>query len=74
MLGTWDQVIVEPPAVLSFPVSLKQDPPPEFAQSLPSSPLNQLRQEVNDQKSLGGLVRKENKGQNLKWEVGGCES
>lgn len=48
--------------------------PPEFAQSLPSSPLNQLRQEVNDQKSLGGLVRKENKGQNLQWEVGGCES
>lgn len=27
VLGTWDQVIVEPPAVLSFPVSLKQDPP-----------------------------------------------
>lgn len=61
-----------PPAVLSFPVLTETRSPPEFAQSMLSPPLNQLRQEVNDQKSLGDLVREENKGQNLQWGEDGC--
>jgi hypothetical protein len=52
-------------AVCSFPVLTETRFPPEFAPSLISSSLNQLRQEVNDQKSLGDLIGEENKGQNL---------
>lgn len=62
---TGDQVTVGLTAVCSFPVLTETRFPPEFAQPLLSSSLNQLRQEVNDQKNLRDLVREENKGQNL---------
>lgn len=61
-VSTGDQVTVELTAVCSFPVLTETRFPPEFAQSLIVSSLNQLRQEVNDQQSLRDLVREENKG------------
>lgn len=64
-VSTGDQVTARLTAVCSFPVLTETRFPPEFAQSLLSSSVNQLRQEVNDQKSLGDLDREENKGQNL---------
>lgn len=64
-VSTGNQVTVELTAVCSFPVLTETRFPPEFAQSLLSSSLNQLRQEVNDQQSLRDLVREENKGENL---------
>lgn len=61
-VSTGDQVTVGLTAVCSFPVLTETRFPPEFAQSLIFSSLNQLRQEVNDQQSLRDLVREENKG------------
>lgn len=71
-VSTGDQVTVGLTAVCSFPVLTETRFPPEFAPSLLSSSLNQLRQEVNDQKSLGDLVGEENKGQNVLVERGYC--
>lgn len=61
-VSTGDQVTVELTAICSSPVLTETRFPPEFAQSLLSSSLNQLSQEVNDQQSRRDLVREENKG------------
>lgn len=66
-VSTGDQVTLGLTAVCSFPVLTETRFPPEFAPSLLSSSLNQLRQEVNDQKSLGDLVGRKTKGRMCGW-------